>query len=155
LFRKHLSYDQAYSVVRYTKFRLDVDMKQVRCKYEYLTVKHHTHDKAFANGIADFAQAFENSSSLYRLSNTDSQIFVPLALHDRNINSRRLLDLLKMCVQHVVIKIHNDLYERMNGILQGSVCARNLCDLYLGRIESRLFYYSNSENMLEIKKITY
>lgn len=32
----------------------------------------------------------------------------------------------------------------MNGILQGSICSRNLCDLFLGRIERKLFFYDDA-----------
>lgn len=82
---------------------------------------------------------------------SQSQILVPLSVHDRNQNSTKLLASLKLCVQKVVIKVHNDLYERMNGVLQGSICARNLCDLYLGRIESRLFYFANPADKQQLQ----
>jgi hypothetical protein len=67
-------------------------------------------------------------------------VFVPLAIHDRNITAKKLNDSLKRCLEHIVIKIHNELYERMDGILQGSICSRNLCDLYLGK---QLFFKLN------------
>lgn len=143
MFRKYLSADSVFSLARYAYVRFDVDMRHIRSKYDFLTVKHHANEKAFRNGVGDFVQAFEQIrlSQMHR-----SQILVPLSVHDRNINSKKLLSSLRLCVQRVVIKVHNDLYERVNGILQGSICARNLADLYLGRIESRLFYYSNPSN---------
>ena len=70
-------------------------------------------------------------------------VIVPLSIHDRNVTLRKLKDSLTKCLDHVLIKIHNDIYERMNGILQGSICSRNLCDLYLGKLENELFYQAD------------
>jgi hypothetical protein len=77
-------------------------------------------------------------------------IFIPISIHDRNISSRTLKHQLKNCLEHIVIKIHEEIFERMTGILQGSICSRNLCDLYLGRIERKLFTYENSEPFKEL-----
>ena len=77
-------------------------------------------------------------------------VFIPTSIHDRNISSRHLKHQLKNCLEHIVIKIHEEIFERMTGILQGSICSRNLCDLYLGRIERKLFTYEKSEPLNEV-----
>jgi len=47
------------------------------------------------------------------------RIVVPLSVHDRNVTLGKLDSLLRKCLEHVMVKIHGDIYERMNGILQG------------------------------------
>ena len=46
-------------------------------------------------------------------------ILIPHRIHDRNFSSKMLKRDLKACLEHIVIKIHDEIYERMTGILQG------------------------------------
>ena len=48
-------------------------------------------------------------------------IYVPANIHDRSIGCRQLRDALTKCLNHILIKVHNDIYERMNGVMQGSI----------------------------------
>lgn len=137
LFNQHLGVEYCFSVIRFCKLEADLDKKHLKPKYDFLAVRHHVHDRAFVAGSWDFMQALIKNNMNFN-KNT---IYVPLSVHDRNINARKLNNSLKKCLEHIVIKIHNGLYERMNGVLQGSVCSRNLCDLYLGKIESKSFEY--------------
>ena len=51
-------------------------------------------------------------------------VIVPLSIHDRNVTLNKLDNSVRKCLEHVMIKIHNDVYERMNGILQGRLTMR-------------------------------
>lgn len=46
-------------------------------------------------------------------------VIVPQLIHDRNVTVGKLQSSLRACLEHVMIKIHNDIFERMDGILQG------------------------------------
>jgi hypothetical protein len=129
LFYRELGIDYVFTLIKFCKIQFDLDQKQLKAKYDYMALKHNHHDKGFLNGIMDYINILES----YKFKKSDCTIFVPLSIHDRNINAKKLTDSLKKCLEHVVIKIHDELYERMNGILQGSICSRNLCDLYLGK----------------------
>lgn len=141
LFEREMNAGYVFSLMRFIRISFDHDCKQLKFKYEFLTIKHHFHAKAFQNGISDFIQVLESRNT----NPKESMVFVPTVIHDRDVSLLELKNALNLCMNHVVIKIHNDLYERTNGILQGSVCSRNLCDLYIGCIESSLFYYVNPQ----------
>ena len=86
-----------------------------------------------------------HSKNRIQFNNTHfDTIYIPISIHERNVTAKQLRYSLKKCLEHIVIKIHDEIFERMTGILQGSICSRNLCDLYLGRIERKLFCYDNS-----------
>ncbi|CAF0825356.1 unnamed protein product [Brachionus calyciflorus] len=148
LILKELGTDFCFTSLRYAMFQFDLDFKQLKQKYDSLLVKHNIREKAFQHGLADYINLIENDTqnkfTCFKLKNLNDKggcIYVPLWVQDRNFNYKKLNDILKKCLNHVVIKIHDDLYERVNGILQGSVCSRNLCDLYLGQIERKLFTF--------------
>ena len=117
--------------------KYDLDKKTLQSKRFHLTLKHHQHDKGFLNGISDFIKVVNES----KMNRKTAQIIVPHCVHERNVSAKVLRTSLNKCLKHVIIKIHDEIYERTNGILQGSNCSRNFCDLYLGRIEKRLFKY--------------
>ena len=124
-------------------------------RYDNFTLKHSYLEKGFLYGISDLIAVLESKAvkptTASVRSTTENKfstekmdhVIVPLSIHDRNVTLKKLKDSLSKCLEHVMIKIHNDIYERMNGILQGSICSRNLCDLYLGKIENGLFYYAD------------
>lgn len=150
LIYKELGNEYCFTNLRFAHFQIDLDCKQLKQKYDTFTFKHSVKVKGFINGLSDYIYLLENDHEnkytcfkLRNLSNKGGSIYVPLWIQDRNSNFKKLNDLVKKSLNHVVIKIHNDLYERVNGILQGSICSRNLCDLYLGKIESKLFSYEN------------
>ncbi|RNA36384.1 telomerase reverse transcriptase [Brachionus plicatilis] len=153
LIYKELGSECCFTNLRYALYQIDLDSKQLKQKYDTFTLKHSIKQKGFANGLADYINLLENDSenkfSCFKLRNLRDAggcIYVPLWVQDRNSNFKKLNDLLKKCLNHVVVKVHDDLYERVNGILQGSICSRNLCDLYLGKIETRLFGFDNCPN---------
>lgn len=156
---KELGHEYAFTQVKYGLFQTDLDHKQIRAKYEYLTFKHHVREKGLLNGIADFIHILENADKLgqftdFKLkgSNKGGYIFVPLCTYDRNITYKKLNESLRKCLNHVVIKVHNEFYERINGVLQGSICSRNFCDLYLGQIENKLFTYEDTNAQMKLNK---
>jgi hypothetical protein len=104
-------------------------MKHLKIKYDYLAVRHTVHTKIFRYGSDDMREAIDKEN-LHRQG-----IFIPLAIHDQNWGLKKVKESLRLCLKHVLIQIHDELFERTNGILQGSICSRNLCDLYFGRIE--------------------
>jgi hypothetical protein len=150
LFGIYLGIDYVFTVLRCAKICFDADNKQLKVEYKYVPVRHLSHEKGFYNGIADFIDLLEN---FYDNKRMEDLIYVPLVIHDQNITAKKLDDSLKKCLQHVLIKIHDKMFERMNGVLHGSVCSRNLCDLYLGQIERELFYYGNI-NQQKVKQVT-
>ena len=157
---KELGNEFCFTNLRYAVYQIDLDFKQLKQKYDTFTFKHSLKVKAFANGLSDYIDLIENDRqnkfSCFKLKNLSAHggcIYVPLWIQDRNTNFKKLNDLLKKSLNHVIIKIHDDLYERVNGILQGSICSRNLCDLYLGKIETKLFSYENcAENVMKLNK---
>ncbi len=129
LFYNELGTDFVFTLMKFCKLQFDLDQKQLKLKYDYVTLKHAFHEKGFLNGIMDYIVVLERFNLRNR---NDCLIFVPMGIHDRNITAKKLSDSLRKSLEHIIIKIHDELYERMNGILQGSICSRNLCDLYLG-----------------------
>ena len=135
LLSAELGEEAVLTVLRVARLQFEVDAKQLRVKYDYCALKHAYHEKGFLNGIQDYVALLESHSEekeVNRRRKRECVVVVPLGVHERSVTARKLSDALRRCVDHVVIKIHDELYERMNGILQGSICSRNLCDLYLG-----------------------
>jgi len=104
-------------------------MKHLKVKYDYMAVRHAIYEKMFRYGSADLRKSFEKENF------QKEGIFVPLAIHDRNWGIKRVKESIRLCLKHVLIQIHDEIFERTNGILQGSNCSRNFCDLYFGRVE--------------------
>ena len=146
LFYKELGSESVFTLLRFCKVHFDVDLKQLRVKYDHITVKHAFREKGFLNGIMDYIACLERCNLKNR---NDCIVFVPLGIHDRSVTAKKLCDSLRKCLEHVVIKIHDELYERMNGILQGSICSRNLCDLYLGKL---IIYFEKKSIKNQLKK---
>ncbi len=59
LFYQRLGNDYVFTMIRHVKVKFDLDHKQLKTKYEYLTLKHHYHEKGFLHGIADFIRLIE------------------------------------------------------------------------------------------------
>ena len=174
LFYKKLGYDYVFTILRSIKLKYDLDRKQLKTRYDYINLRHRHHEKGiqfiiiikllgqksnliifsgFLYGISDYIHLIEETErKKHSINNRDCVIYVPWYIYDRSISFKNLRDLLKKCLQHVLIKIHGDIYERMSGILQGSVCSRNLCDLYLGRIEKKLFSYENDDCKMRLNR---
>lgn len=138
LFEKYLGDNQVFSIVKYCQIKFDLDQIHLKVKYDHLAVRHSVYEKKFRYGTADLEPII---GERFKSSKTHS-IIVPVLIHDKNVNLNKLKNSIRMCLKHVLIKIHNDIFERSDGILQGSICSRNLCDLYFGRIEKELFTYN-------------
>ncbi len=134
LFTKKIGREKVFTMLRYCSIQFDIDKEQLRGRYDFYTLKHHFHEKGFLFGIADLIDLLEKEAAAKttnfikedpnktlnsnRCDRMD-EIIVPLYVHDRNVTINKLDNLLKKCLEHVMIKIHGDIYERMNGILQG------------------------------------
>lgn len=156
LFQRELAgNDFVFSLMRICKIKYEFDERHLMFKYEHVTMRHRYHEKGFPNGIMDYIQMIESS---VRFKNRgDCLVLVPLGIHEKGVTARKLADMAKKCVEHVVIKIHNELYERMNGILQGSICSRNLCDLYFGNflINCLSFLSQKAYNFKVVLRMSY
>ncbi len=128
LFAKRVGPANVLTLVRYCSVQFDVDKRQLKPRFDYLTVRHNYHEKGFLYGVADLiemleaeARAREGPARKVETGGGErmERIVVPLSVHDRNVTLGKLDTLLRKCLEHVMIKIHGDIYERMNGILQG------------------------------------
>ena len=145
LFEKYLGEGKAFTVIKFALVEWDIDQKNLKLKYDHLAVRHANYEKCFKYGSATFRRVIENKSfGKFNKDKTQiNHIFVPIVIHDMNINLKKLKESLRMCMKHVLIKIHDEIFERTNGILQGSICSRNLCDFYFGKKEKKLFAYQD------------
>ena len=70
--------------------------KELKAKYDICTIRHHLHEKGFQNGLADYIKLLEQTTDASRLKSSNKNcsdlVLVPLAIHDRNINLRKLKD---------------------------------------------------------------
>jgi hypothetical protein len=128
-----LGTDYLFTILRYQKIRFDLDGKNMTRKQEYLTKKHQFHKKGFKYGIADFIDdlEFENRKTSRRFI-AENMIIVPERIHEKGVDHVNLANLMELCLNNVLIKIHDQLFVRSNGILHGGICSRLLCDIYLG-----------------------
>jgi hypothetical protein len=134
-FEESLAADYVFTILRYQKIRFELDGKNLMRKQEYLTIKHKYHEKGFKYGTADFIDVLEfefESRKSSRRAVSEHMLIVPERIHDKNVCHNKLENLLELCLNNVLIKIHNQLFIRSNGILHGSICSRLLCDIYLG-----------------------
>ena len=122
-----------FTMIRFCSVCFELDEKQLKVKYDHTTLRHKFHEKGFLYGISDLinlleanhdkenisknSRSIENTRAVERMD----RIIVPLNIHDRNITLKKLKDSIKKCLEHVLIKIHNDIYERMTGLLQGDL----------------------------------
>ena len=144
-FVQHLDNEQnLFTILKYSVVSFDLDKKHLKKTVNYLTEIHGIEQKGFYNGIQDFIDNIENNIQYY--NHLQNSIFITNCIHERNINATKLENSLTICINNVLIKIHDQLFTRMNGILHGSICSRILCDLYLGRIEMDLFCLTSKSN---------
>lgn len=141
-FIQYLDNDQKlFTIFNYWIINFDLDKRHLKKKFSQLTQLHLIEQKGFYNGIQDFISSIEENIQNYH--GLQSSIFIPIGIFERNINCTKLERSLSLCFNNVLIKIHNQLFTRLNGIIHGSICSRIICDLYLGKIEMDLFCYSS------------
>ena len=137
-FNQLLDNDQKlFTLFSFWSLGFDLDKKHIKKKFNYLTQLHLIEQKGFYNGIQDFINMIEENNKSYK--SLRKCILIPTAISERNINSTKLVNSLSLCFNNVLIKIHDQLFIRVNGILHGSICSRIICDLYFGKIETSLF----------------
>jgi hypothetical protein len=150
-FNNLLENDQKlFTIFNYWTLSLDLDRKHIKKRFCHLTQLHLIQQKGFYNGIQDFINMNEKNMRFSKSQN--NRILTPISISHRNINSTKLVNSLSLCFNNVLIKIHDQLFIRLNGILHGSICSRILCDLYLGKIEMSLFHVPSS-SILSINSI--
>lgn len=129
LLTKELKSGYCFTLMRFCSVRLEVDRIHSKIKYDYQTIKHKTTQNGYKYGIADFIRHINQESNSTNNSpnkNIDDQlekadnIIVPLGIHERDVELSMLKKCLNKCLQHVMIKIHHQIYERINGIAQGT-----------------------------------
>jgi hypothetical protein len=127
-----LGHDYVFSIIRYQKVHIDLNEKNlVSSKALYLTRRHKSHQAGFKNGIADFIDFYQYENN--QTPSPPPTIIVPDKVQALAVDYKELNRLMHLCVNNVLIQIHNRLFIRLNGIPHSSVCSRMLCDIYLGR----------------------
>ena len=154
LFASRVGRENVFTLLKYCSIQSDIDDKHLKHRYDCLTLKHHKHDKGFLHGIADLIDILEKEACAKKpdstwevCKNVDSKlniVVVPMSIHERNVDIGKLMRQLRMSLEHVMINIHNDLYERMNGILQGMLTI----EIYSWALSMRKFYYGISGTLL-------
>ena len=99
----------------FVSLKKDEDMKHLKTRFDYMAVRHAIHEKKFRYGSDDLREAFEKEN--FNLHG----IIVPLAIHEQNWGLKKVKESIRLCLKHVLIQIHDEIFERTNGILQGSV----------------------------------
>jgi hypothetical protein len=113
LFKQNLGYNNVITLMRNCLVYLDIDNKQLRNRYDHFALCHGLNEKGFSNGIADYITQLDESIKDRKKQSVS--IHVPISIYSRNLNTFKLSKSLNKCLYHVLIKVNDEIYERMNG----------------------------------------